>query len=69
MFQREKWIWTLANLVCTVSFLVQLFSLLPSYLAPTMTNTEVTNEPLMNMDFPLDIEICVIPLLNTRVLQ
>ena len=43
LFGHSKWIWILANLFCTASFLFQLFHLLPSYLAPTMTNTEVTN--------------------------
>ena len=69
LFGHNKWIWTLANLFCTASFLFQLFHLLPSYLAPTMTNTEVTNVQLKNMNFPLDFEICVRPLLNSTALQ
>ena len=69
MFRRDKWIFTLANFFCASSFLVQLFGLLPSYLAPTMTNTEVTTEQLKNMEFPLDFEICVRPLLNRTALQ
>ena len=69
LFGHNKWIWTLANLFCTASFLFQLFHLLPSYLDPTMTNTEVTNEQLKDMDFPLDIKICMSPLLNSSVLQ
>ena len=69
MFCSDKWIWTLANFFCTLSFLVQLFDLLPSYFAPTMTNTQISNEQLKNIDFPLDIQICVNPLLNTKALQ
>ena len=49
MFCSDKWIWTLANFFCALSFLVQLFDLLPSYFAPTMTNTQISNEQLKQM--------------------
>ena len=64
-----RWIWALAHLFCTSVFLVQLFQLLPSYFAPAMTYTEVTNVQLKDIDFPLDFEICVKPLLKTTVLR
>ena len=63
-----RWIWALAHLFCISVFLVQLFQLLPSYFAPSMTYTEVTNVQLKDMDFPLDFEICVKPLLNSTAL-
>ena len=68
-FGLGKWIWALAYLFSTSLFLFQLFKLLPNYLSPTMTNTEVTNVPLKDIDFPLDIEICLKPLLNSTVIQ
>ena len=34
-----------------------------------MTHTEVQNVPLKDMDFPLDIKICVIPFLKTSILN
>ena len=65
-----RWIWTLApHILCISGFLVQLFQLLPTYFAPSMTYTEVTNVQLKDIDFPLDLKICVKPLLNQTVLQ
>ena len=69
MFCSDKWIWTLANFFCILPFLVQLFDLLPSYFAPPMTNTQISNEQVKNIEFPLDIQICVNRLLNTKALQ
>ena len=34
-----------------------------------MTHTEVQNVPLKDMDFPLDIKICVKPFLKTSILN
>ena len=49
--------------------MLQLFKMLPTYFDPTMTYTEVTNVPLKDINFPLDFEICVKPLLNNRALR
>ena len=65
-----RWIWTLApHVFCISVFLVQLFQLLPTYFAPSMTYTEVSNVQLKDIDFPLDFKICVKPLLNKTALQ
>ena len=69
LFSQNRWIQALAYLFCISVFLVQLFKLLPTYFAPTMTYTEVTNVQLKDIDFPLDFEICVKPLLNSTALQ
>ena len=53
-----RWFWTLAYLFCTCWFVYQLVQILPDYIAPTLTNTEVEEVPLSSMDFPLDIKIC-----------
>ena len=68
-FGHARWIWALAYFFSTSLFFVQLFKLLPNYFAPTMTYTEVTNVPLKDIDFPLDFEICLKPLLNRTALQ
>ena len=48
----------------------QLVGILPNYFAPTMTNTEVKDMPLKDMDFPLDLKICFRPFeLNTTALR
>ena len=69
LFSQNSWIRALAHLFCISVFLVQLFRLFPTYFAPTMTYTEVTNVHLQDIDFPLDFEICVKPLLNSIALQ
>ena len=38
--RQARWGWILAHLFCICIFLIQLFQLLPSYFAPTMTHTE-----------------------------
>ena len=58
VLRKIEWFWTLAYLFCTCWFLYQLVHILPNYLAPTLTNTEVKEVPLKSMDFPLDIKIC-----------
>ena len=69
LFSQNRWIQALAHLFCISVFLFQLFKLLPTYFAPTMTYTEVTNVALKDINFPLDFEICVKPLLNSTALN
>ena len=69
MFDRERWIWNLANLFCALFFFSQLYYLIPTYISPSTTNTEWEKVPLERMEFPLDIEICVSPLLNETALR
>ena len=61
VLKKIRWLWTLAYLFCTFWFLYQLVQILPNYIAPTLTNTEVKEKPLSSMDFPLDIKICFQP--------
>ena len=59
----------MAHLLCLSVFLVQLIKLIPAYISPTMTYTVVENKPLRDMEFPLDIKICVKPILDSTVLR
>ena len=59
----------MAHLLCLSVFLVQLIKLIPAYVSPTMTYTVVENKPLKDMKFPVDIQICIKPILNSTVLQ
>ena len=44
--------------------------ILPNYFHPTLTNTEVKEVPLKDMDFPLDVKVCFRgSLLNESVLK
>ena len=68
-FCHGRMVWVLAHLFCISVFFVQLIQLLPSYFAPSLTYTEVTNVQLKDIDFPLDIKICVKPILNDTALK
>ena len=59
----------MAHLLCLSVFLVQLIQQIPAYISPTMTYTVVENKPLKDMEFPVDIQICIKPILNSTVLQ
>ena len=51
---------------CFSVFSIQLFNLLKSWVSPTITYVEEV--PLENMDFPLDIILCVRPGMKTEAL-
>ena len=46
---------------CSFLFLYQFGQILPSYYAPSLTHTDVREIPLRDMDFPLDIKVCIRP--------
>ena len=54
---------------CLSALLIQLYNLLKHFVDPSMTNTYVEEIPLEEMDFPLNIKICVRPGLNTTALD
>ena len=64
-----KWATGLSFLFCLCAFSIQMFGLLKHFFAPSMTNTYVEEMPLVDMDFPLNIKICVRPGLNTSALD
>ena len=70
VLRKIRWVWGLAYLLCTCLFFYQLVGILPNYFAPTMTNTEVKDVPLEDMNFPLDFKICFRPFeLNNTALR
>ena len=54
---------------CLSAFAIQLYGLLKHFIAPSMTNTYVEEVSLEEMDFPLNIKICVRPGLNSSALD
>ena len=56
-------------ITCICFFLVQMYRLVEHLVAPTMTHTYVREVPLKDIDFPLDIKICVMPSLDSDVLK
>ena len=59
----------LAHIICISIFSVQMFKLIDNLVSPTKTYTSVKEVPLKDIDFPLDIKICVTPSLNITVLK
>ena len=67
VLHKAGWLHIIAHLVCIGFFSVQMYRLVEHLVHPTMTHTVVREVPLKNMDFPLDINICVRPSLNSTV--
>ena len=68
-FSKTRLAMAFAYFLCTAMFLVQLISLLPSYVSPTRTHTEVKEVPLKTIDFPFEIHICITPSLNASAIK
>ena len=69
VLKRVGWLYMLAYILCISFFSVQIFKLVDSLLSPTKTYTSIREVPLKDIDFPLDIKICVTPSLNITVLK
>ena len=61
MLGKVRWVSLLIYLFCGCLFLSQFRQNLLSYLYPTLTNTDVKEVPLEDMDFPLDFKVCFEP--------
>ena len=59
----------LAHILCISFFSYQTFRLVPNIISPTKTHTSVKQELLKDIDFPLDIKICVDPAVNLTTLE
>ena len=59
----------LAHILCISFFSYQTFRLVPNIISPTKTHTSVKQELLKDIDFPLDIKICVDPAVNLTALK
>ena len=59
----------LAHILCISFFSVQMYNLVQKLVVPTKTQTYVGEVPLRDMDFPLDLKICVDPVLNQTALK
>ena len=69
VLKRVGWLYMLAYILCISFFSVQIFKLVDSLLSPTKTYTSIKEVPLKDIDFPLDIKICVTPSLDIAVLK
>ena len=55
--------------VCISLFSIQTYNLVQNLVAPTMTHTYAKEVPLKEIDFPLEMKICVSPSLNVTALK
>ena len=69
VLKRVGWIYMLAHILCISFFSVQMFKLIDNLVSPTKTYTSIRDVPLKDIDFPLDIKICVTPSLNITALK
>ena len=66
---KAPWIRTLACLICACFCSIQLHSLLGEFFTPTRTHTYNEEIHLQNIDFPIDIKICVTPGMDQTALE
>ena len=59
----------LAHILCISFFSVQMYNLVQKLVVPTITQTYIGEVPLKDMDFPLDLKICVNPSMNQTALK
>ena len=59
----------MVNIICVVAALTQLFFILMGFVNPNQLNTDTSELALQEIDFPLDIKICVRPSLNSTILN
>ena len=67
--KKAGWLHILAHILCISFFSVQMYRLVEQLVSPTMTYTYVREVPLKDIDFPLDIKVCVTPSLNITALN
>lgn len=60
----SSWLWFMVNIICALAALTQLFFILMGFVSPNQLNTETSELPLEEIDFPLDIKICAEPAFN-----
>ena len=67
--KKIEWLHLFAYLLCTSFFSVQMYKLVENLVVPTKTHTYVREVPLKDMDFPLDLKICVNPSMNQTAVK
>ena len=69
LLKKIGWFYLLAHLLCISFFFVQMYNLVQNLVVPTKTHTYVREVPLKNMDFPLDLKICLNPSMNQTAVK
>ena len=69
LLKKIGWFYLIAYLLCFSLFSAQMYKLVQKLVFPTNTHTFVKEVPLKDMDFPLDVKICVNPSMNRTALK
>ena len=69
LLKKIGWFYLIAYLLCFSFFSAQMYKLVQKLVFPTNTHTFVKEVPLKDMDFPLDVKICVNPSMNRTALK
>ena len=69
LLKNYGWFYLLARVSCIFLFSLQTYKLVEDLVAPTLTHTTVREVPLNDIDFPLDIKICVRPSMNETAVK
>ena len=64
-----KFHWAMIHGLCGAAFLIQLWSVLESFLSPYLTTTRQETKPLRDINFPLVFKVCVKPGFDTSALE
>ena len=59
----------LSYILCISFFSAQMVRLVENLVVPKMTHTSVKEVPLKDIDFPLDLKLCVRPSMNSAALE
>ena len=69
LLKKIDWFYLFAHLLCISFFSVQMYNLVQNLVFPMKTHTYVKEVPLKDMDFPLDLKICVNPSVNLTAVK
>ena len=69
LLKKIGWLHLFVQLLCISFFSVQMYNLVQNLVVPTKTHTFVREVPLKDMDFPLDLKICVNPSMNQTAVK
>ena len=69
LLKKIGWFYVIAYFLCFSFFSAQMYKLVQKLVFPTNPHTYVKEVPLKDMNFPLDVKICVNPSMNRTALK
>ena len=69
VLKKAGWFHLLSYILCISFFSAQMVRLVENLVVPKMTHTSVREVPLKDIEFPLDLKLCVRPSMNSAALE